>query len=156
MAGNFQNGGALFHRQKKSPKAADYGGDFTLEGEVLDYVLRCVERNEQVKLDISGWQRQGRNNTNFISLSIEKPYALRQQGEQRGGYSSGSNQASYTPRQQGQQEQPRQQQPQQGYQQGQGQGRYQQPPQGQQRNTGYGNQPPQGRSQRVLDDDIPF
>ena len=91
MANQYPNSGSLFVRDKRSPKAADYGGDFTLDNEVLDYVLRQAERGQPVKLEISGWKRMGRNNTTFISVKIDTPYAERQQNggarqPQRGGY----------------------------------------------------------------------
>jgi|SRR6478609_1260824 len=73
----YENSGTLFVRQKKGPKAPDYGGDFTIGGEVLDYIMRKAERGEPVKLEVSGWKRMGRNNTTFVSLSIQTPYAER-------------------------------------------------------------------------------
>lgn len=76
-ANNYPNSGTLFVRQKKGPKAPDYGGDFTLDGDVLDYIIRKAERGEPVKLDISGWKRMGRNNTTFVSINIQTPYSER-------------------------------------------------------------------------------
>lgn len=77
---DYPNSGTLFARDKRSGKAPDYGGDFTISDDVLDYVIRKRERGETVKLELSGWKRQGRNNTVFISLSIQTPYTERQQG----------------------------------------------------------------------------
>lgn len=97
----YPNTGALFVRQKKNPKAADYGGDVTIDGEVLDYILRQRERGQEVKIVLSGWKRMGRGNTTFISLKVEVPWQERIQasvsqsqqprqnsnyGNQRGGY----------------------------------------------------------------------
>lgn len=141
---NFGSGGAMFVRQKKSPKAADYSGDFTLEGDVLDYVLREAERGNPVKLEIAGWKRQGRNNSVFISLNVQTPYSERggqqpQQGfkQGRGSYNQGDGSGRYreqipTSRGQYQRDYP---------QQGQGQGR-----QGYARNE---------RFRQELNDDIP-
>lgn len=103
MAGNYDNssGGAMFVRQKKHPKAADYGGDFTLTGDVLDYVLREAERGNPVKLEISGWKRQGRGNTTFISVNVQTPYSERGGGQQqnfrqgRGSYNEGDGSGRY-------------------------------------------------------------
>jgi len=83
QSNQYPNSGTLFVRDKRSPKAADYGGDFTLDGEVLDYVLRSAERGQPVKLEISGWKRQGRNNTTFISLKLDTPYAERSNNQSR-------------------------------------------------------------------------
>jgi hypothetical protein len=82
MDRQFQNGGALFVREKRNPNAADYGGDFTIDADVLSYVENCIRRGDPVKLEISGWKRQGRNDTQFISLSINTPYEYRQNNQQ--------------------------------------------------------------------------
>jgi hypothetical protein len=78
-----KSGGALFVRDKngRSAMAPDWGGDVTLEGDVLDYVLRKAQSGGEVKLELSAWKRQGRNNTTFISLAVQTPYAERQQQE---------------------------------------------------------------------------
>lgn len=98
MAGNFDNkefpnSGAMFQREKKSQKAADFGGDFTISGEVLQYVMAQAQAGLPVKLEISGWKRIGQNNMNFLSISIQTPYELRKgnQGNQsRQNFGSGT------------------------------------------------------------------
>lgn len=76
---SYPNTGAMFAREKKSDKAADMGGDFTIEEEVLDYILRCVDRREPVKLEIAGWKRRTRDGGQMLSIKIQTPY------EERGG-----------------------------------------------------------------------
>jgi hypothetical protein len=76
---DYPNSGSMFVRDKKSEKAADYGGDFTIDAEVLDYVIKQYERGLPVKLELSAWSRQGRNNTKFLSLKVDTPWSERQQ-----------------------------------------------------------------------------
>jgi hypothetical protein len=91
------NRGAMFARQKRSAGSPDMGGDFTLAGDVLDYVRRCIERNEPVKLEISAWRKMSRGNTPFTSIAIDIPWQVKkggqpqsqqrdQYGQQGGGY----------------------------------------------------------------------
>lgn len=80
----YDNSGALFTREKKSPNAPDWGGDLEINGEVLDYILRCAERGEPVKIELSGWMKSGRNNTRFISINGKIPYAVRSQNQPYG------------------------------------------------------------------------
>lgn len=75
----YPNSGAMFGRNKTSDKAADMGGDFTLEDDVLDYILLCVERRRPIKLEIAGWKRRTRDGGQMLSLKIQTPY------EERGG-----------------------------------------------------------------------
>ena len=74
----FPNSGALFPtRQKRSDNSPDISGSITITDDVLDYVLREAEHGDEVKLELSGWQRMSRNNTNFTSLKVNIPYAVR-------------------------------------------------------------------------------
>lgn len=73
----FPNSGAMFARQKRSEKAPDFGGQFMLENEVLDYVIRCAERGDPVELEISGWKRRTTNDGVMLGLKIELPYSVR-------------------------------------------------------------------------------
>lgn len=77
-----ENGGALFQRQKKSQNSPDMGGDFTLEGDVLDYILDCASRGEPVKLDIAAWRKMSRNNGTFMSISVNIPWQVRRDQQQ--------------------------------------------------------------------------
>ena len=143
----------MFVRQKKSAKAPEYGGDFELTGDVLDYVLREAQRGNKVKLEISGWKRQGRGGGPFISIAVQVPYQKRENSGNQ-GYQQGRG----------------------SYNEGDGSGRYREPIQTSrgnyqreenrypERNQGQGRQ--QGRAQPYaqqerfrnadLDDDIPF
>lgn len=73
----YENSGAIFNRNKKSDKGPDMGGDFTLGGEVLDYIIRQYESGQEVKLDISAWRRHSNNGGTFMSLKIDRPYSER-------------------------------------------------------------------------------
>lgn len=76
---DFQNSGAMFQRQKSNPKAPDMGGDFTIDGDVLQYVIECIKNNVQVKLDIAGRRRVARDGNAFLGLQIEIPWDIRKQ-----------------------------------------------------------------------------
>lgn len=77
MPNQYPNSGALFQRPKRTPKAPDFGGDITVDAEVLDFVLAQVKAGQPVKLEINGWKRQGKNDSNFISLTVAIPYDVR-------------------------------------------------------------------------------
>ena len=89
----YPNSGALFARQKRSQNSADVGGDFTIDGDVLDYIVREA-RKGSVKLEISGWRKMGRNNQPWTSIKVAIPYALRENlpDRQQPNYQRGSNQ----------------------------------------------------------------
>lgn len=74
---NYPNSGALFNRKKASERAADMGGDLTFEGEVLDYILRCVENREPVKIELAAWRRSSNSAGGWLSLKAEIPYEIR-------------------------------------------------------------------------------
>lgn len=85
--GDFPNSGTMHLREKKSPRAADMGGDFVIEADVLEYILQQANGGaRQVKLEVSAWRRMGRNNNQFWSLKIQTPWSERQQDSPRGGY----------------------------------------------------------------------
>lgn len=94
---DYPNSGAMFARQKRSERAADFSGQFTLDGDVLDYILRCAERGDKVELDISGWKRHTTNSGQMLGLKIELPLAVRQPDRrpQQGGYNRGGGGGSY-------------------------------------------------------------
>lgn len=73
----YPNSGALFARQKRTPNSADVGGDFTIDGDVLEYILREA-RKGSVKLEISGWRKMGRSNEPFTSIKVAIPWKDRQ------------------------------------------------------------------------------
>lgn len=73
-ARGFSNGGAMFPRVKKSDNAPDFGGDFTIDGELLQHVIQKIKANETVKIEISGWKRTDRNGKAFMSLKVRKPW----------------------------------------------------------------------------------
>jgi len=77
------SGGALFTRNKGSEKAPDMGGDITIEGDELDYMIRCAEQGKPVKLDVSAWKKRTRDGGAMLSLSVQIPYDVRSQGSQQ-------------------------------------------------------------------------
>lgn len=94
------NQGSLFIRDKRSPKAPDVGGDITIGGDVLTYILDLMNKGEQtIKLEIAGWKRRSRNGDDFTSLAVNIPYSERDNYQQdrpderrmmRGGYAQQS------------------------------------------------------------------
>jgi hypothetical protein len=96
MAERFPNSGAVFPRQKRNEKAADMGGDVTIEEDVLDYIVRAAENGStQVKLELSAWKRRTRDGGSMLSMKVEIPYEIRKNGGQpsggqrQGGYDRG-------------------------------------------------------------------
>lgn len=85
----YPNSGAMFAREKRSEKAADFGGQFTLDDDILDYIVRKAERGEPVELEISGWKRRSTNGGTLLGLKIELPW--KERGGDRGGRSTGGN-----------------------------------------------------------------
>ena len=57
----YPNAGAMFLRQKRSEKSPDMGGDIILSGDLLDYIIRCAERGDECKVELSGWKRKTRD-----------------------------------------------------------------------------------------------
>lgn len=79
----YPNSGTLFYEEnKRNEKAPDFKGTFTLDAEVLDYVLRCARERRAVKLEASGWRRQGREKR-FISFKVSMPYMERSEAPQQ-------------------------------------------------------------------------
>ena len=135
------NRGGLFPRNKTTPKSPDMGGDIEIGGEVLDYILANANSGQNIKLYLSAWREQMRGGGARISLSVRIP------AEAREGQAYGNRQAP-------QPRQPQQrggygQAPQQGYGQQSRGGGYQQP-RPQQGNMQF------DQGQNDLNDDIPF
>ena len=70
----FSNGGAMFPRAKKTDGAPDFGGDFTIDGELVQHIIGKIKAGEQIKIEISGWKRTDRNGKHFMSLKVRKPW----------------------------------------------------------------------------------
>lgn len=86
---SFANRGVLFGNQnKRSDNSPDYTGNVVIGEDVLDYILREAERGGEVKLDLSGWRRISRDNTNFTSISIAIPYSVRMEEQGNPTYRS--------------------------------------------------------------------
>lgn len=74
----FPNSGGLFPvKQKKSENSPDYFGNILIADDVLDYILREAQDGNEVQLELSGWSRISRSNTNFTSVKINIPYEVR-------------------------------------------------------------------------------
>ena len=103
MSGNkYPNSGAMFAREKRNERAADFSGQFTIDDDVLDYVIRKAEQGEPVELDISGWKKRTTSSGTMLGLQIRLPYRDRQNSDRprennarqqpaRGTYRSGGN-----------------------------------------------------------------
>lgn len=66
----YTNTGALFpNSYKKSEKQPDFKGNITLERSLLKQLL-SESNDENVKINLSGWNRQGRNG-DFVSLAYD-------------------------------------------------------------------------------------
>lgn len=66
----YTNTGALFpNSYKKSEKQPDFKGNITLERSLLKQLL-SDSNDENVKINLSGWNRQGRNG-DFVSLAYD-------------------------------------------------------------------------------------
>jgi hypothetical protein len=75
------NSGSLFSREKKSQNHPDMGGYFTMDETLLEYLNDCHSKGEEMKLELSGWRKQG-NKGSFLSLSVKKPW----DGNQSSGF----------------------------------------------------------------------
>ena len=66
----YTNTGALFtNSYKKSDKQPDFKGNITLERSLLKQLL-SESNDENIKIALSGWNRQGRNG-DFVSLAYD-------------------------------------------------------------------------------------
>ena len=66
---NYSNTGVLWtNNYKKHDKAPDFKGDLTLERSLVKQLLS--ESEDDVKIRISGWNRDGKNGP-FISLAYD-------------------------------------------------------------------------------------
>jgi len=66
----YTNTGALFtNSYKKSDKQPDFKGNITLERSLIKQLLRDSD-DENIKINLSGWNRQGRNG-DFVSLAYD-------------------------------------------------------------------------------------
>ncbi len=88
----FPNSGAMFNRQKRSPASPDMTGQFTLNDDVLSYVMQQAQAGLPVELEVKGWHKASQKGP-FVSLSVDIPfqvrepekYAANQQAKQGGG-----------------------------------------------------------------------
>ena len=92
----FPNSGAFFPvRQKNSPNAPDMNGSFTLDGDVLAYVLDMHQRGQKVELELKGWHRTSRSNSNYISLNVDIPWQVRKPQQPNAFRHNTSNQQDF-------------------------------------------------------------
>lgn len=92
----FPNSGALFPaKQKNSPNSPDMNGNFTLDGDVLAYVLDLAQRGQKVELEVKGWHRTSRSNANYISLSMDIPWQIRKPQQPNAFRHNTSNQQDF-------------------------------------------------------------
>jgi hypothetical protein len=110
MNGNYDdtNRGALFPKQKRSPKAADMDGHIEIGADVLQHILDNAQGGGLVKIRLSAWRRQLRQGGTMLSLKAEVPWqgdqqqgygnrqAPQQRQQQRGGYGQAPMQGGYS------------------------------------------------------------
>lgn len=70
-------GGVLFNIEpsKRRPRGPEYEGKLAIEGDVATYIYEKLRQNETPEIRLAGWRRQGRNNTSFLSLTPDIPWA---------------------------------------------------------------------------------
>jgi hypothetical protein len=77
------NSGILNRRDK----GVDWNGQFSVEGDLLKYIMDAARRGEIPKIEIAGWDKTSPRG-DFISIVANIPYELRkEQGGQTGGAS---------------------------------------------------------------------
>lgn len=69
--------GALFVNHKKAPGSnqPDHNGNIEIDKETIKAAVEQINGGAQfAKLDLAGWNKEGRNAGGFISLKASKPY----------------------------------------------------------------------------------
>jgi hypothetical protein len=66
----YPNSGALFQRQVTG-KRPNWSGHIELDGKLLRELVAVYKDTGEAKLDVSGWDREGRNG-DWISLSVQR------------------------------------------------------------------------------------
>ena len=79
------NRGAMFTREKRTQNSPDFGGDFSLDADVLAHVVECAKRGEPVKLRVSAWRKQTQNRGPMLTMEISVPTEQGAQPPQRSG-----------------------------------------------------------------------
>ncbi len=68
------NRGAMFARQKYKETSPDQGGDITLGGDVLDYIVdQYRQGNQEINVSIIGYRQISKNNKPYTSLALTIP-----------------------------------------------------------------------------------
>lgn len=78
------NSGTLNRRDK----GVDWNGKFSVEGDLLAYIMDCARRGTKCEIEIAGWDKTGPRG-DFISIVANVPYELRK--EQGGGQPTTGN-----------------------------------------------------------------
>jgi hypothetical protein len=74
----FPNNGGLFPvNDKRSDNSPDMSGTILIADDVLDYIVREAQNGNEVLMELKGWRRISRNNTNYESIAINIPYNVR-------------------------------------------------------------------------------
>lgn len=68
------NSGTLNRRDK----GVDWNGKFTVEGDLLAYIMDCARRGTKIEIEIAGWDKTGPRG-DFISIVANVPYELRKE-----------------------------------------------------------------------------
>jgi hypothetical protein len=69
--------GALFPRDKRSPKAPDMGGELELSKDTVAYLVNCLKAGKEAKIEISAWRKRSKSDLTFLSCQVQIPFAAR-------------------------------------------------------------------------------
>jgi hypothetical protein len=82
------SGGSLWpETNKTSPRSPDAKGSIELTGEELTYIINEMNNGaDVVKLELASWKKLTHDNRPFSSLSIQTPWAYRQEQQESSGW----------------------------------------------------------------------
>lgn len=76
------NSGSMSASRSNNPKAPAWNGSLTIEGDVLDHILACVENGDPVKIELAAWEKQGPKGA-FLSLQGKLPFVRQEEAPNR-------------------------------------------------------------------------
>ena len=79
-----ENRGVLFgNNRKTNPNHPDFTGNVVLSQELILHATREIAAGREPKLALSGWNKQAKSGSRFMSLSVDVPYEAKQGGQPR-------------------------------------------------------------------------
>ena len=77
-----KNNGAIFNtKEKRTPNWPDVFGEIFMSRDLMETLLQ--QEGELIKISVSGWRKQAKTGTKYLSLSVSQPYEKKTESQKQ-------------------------------------------------------------------------